>query len=690
MRRLLLLFILAVVQTICHASTADSLRTIIPKLKGDQKTEAYRQLFEELDGEEQVEPILDCLDQWIEHESKQGNTEEEAKVRWNKIVVMSNYATDSLLLAEAPLLMNWFMHHNQWEYYYDTWDSKVNVYLYNGRVQTALREAHNILDDANVRQNNFGRAVAYQLMGIIYESIGQYEHAVHVFKQCLGQLKDSYRDSEVLTNTYDYLCQTLYECGKYQEELNVAKEWEKCIQERIQKARKPRQSFLGTYIACHCNKALALTKLNKYEEAEQEIKQAETLLEEQNTPLGKYRVFLVKSHYALGKGEAQQALAYYDSLQSLNLKAGGDIKLLHADILAKMGKHDEAARMFRSLYLGKDSTYTRDMRMQLDELNTLYKVEELKIEGKLQRSRFMIGIGALLLIGLLFFTIYRFRASLKLAEEHEKLEQSYKELKIANQKAEESSKMKTNFIQQISHEIRTPLNILSGFTQVITTPGMELDEQTKKDISQRITENTNRITGLVNKMLALSDANSRSMIECNDDALATFIAAQAVEETQISQNDDVDFHLLIDPEVEDTMLQTNMQQATQALVMLLDNAKKFLYSKDAPANRTNKGKVTLQVNKNIKNVQYIVEDTGIGIPKKDVNRIFDEFVQLDNFYEGTGIGLTIARSIARRMGGDVVLDTSYTTGARFILRLPIITKLRNNDTDKDNDSLPVT
>ena len=70
-------------------------------------------------------------------------------------------------------------------------------------------------------------------------------------------------------------------------------------------------------------------------------------------------------------------------------------------------------------------------------------------------------------------------------------------------------------------------------------------------------------------------------------------------------------------------------------------------------------------------MQFVVEDTGIGIPKKDAARIFDEFVQLDDFYEGPGIGLTIARSIARRMGGDVVLDTSYTQGARFILRLPV-------------------
>lgn len=66
----------------------------------------------------------------------------------------------------------------------------------------------------------------------------------------------------------------------------------------------------------------------------------------------------------------------------------------------------------------------------------------------------------------------------------------------------------------------------------------------------------------------------------------------------------------------------------------------------------------------------MVEDNGIGIPLEEAEHIFDEFVQLDEYYEGTGIGLTVARSLARRMNGDITLDTSYTSGARFIFSLP--------------------
>lgn len=678
MKRHFLLAITVLVQTFCLATTVDSLRQAIPHLQGDEKSDAYKRLYHALNAEKQFEPIMECLDQWIAFEEKRGNAEEASNARWSKIVDIANYGEDSLMLAEAPTQMNWFMHHNMWERYYDTWDCKVNVYIYTGRVQTALREAQNILDDANVRQNNFGRAVAYMQMGIIYESMGQYDQAVHVFKECLGQLKDSYRDSEVLTNTYDYLCQTLHECYRFQEELNVTYEWEKCIQERIGQKKASSKTLLNTYIACRCNRALALIQLRRYDEAGYELKQAEEAFRQQGAPLTQYRILLTRSYYYLAKDQPKQALEYCDSLERLGLNAGGNTSLLRGDILMRLGRPAEAARLFRNLYQGKDSTFTRDMRLQLDELNTLYKVEEIEMQGKLQNSRFMIGIAVILIVGLLLFTHFRFKAARKLADEHDKLvesnrklEQSYKELKVANERAEEASKMKTNFIQQISHEIRTPLNILSGFTQVITNPGMDLDDNTKRDVSQRITENTNRITGLVNRMLALSDANSRTMIECNDQVPAVQIAAQAVEEVQITTNPKIDFDMLIAPEAESVMLQTNLQQATQALSQLLDNAQKFTYSKYSQADPSVKGKITLSVNKGQQYLQFIVEDTGIGVPKQEAAHIFEEFVQLDNFYDGTGIGLTIARSVARRMGGDVVLDSTYTDGARFILRLPL-------------------
>ena len=69
-------------------------------------------------------------------------------------------------------------------------------------------------------------------------------------------------------------------------------------------------------------------------------------------------------------------------------------------------------------------------------------------------------------------------------------------------------------------------------------------------------------------------------------------------------------------------------------------------------------------------VCFVIEDTGIGIPADKASVIFDDFVQIDNFSDGTGIGLPMARNIAQRLGGDIRLDTEYNNGARFILTLP--------------------
>ena len=290
----------------------------------------------------------------------------------------------------------------------------------------------------------------------------------------------------------------------------------------------------------------------------------------------------------------------------------------------------------------------------------------------------------------------------RLQEEHRQLQEDYEQLNQMFEnmglgyeealnlydQAVESSRMKTDFIQQISHEIRTPLNILSGFAQILTS-GMELDDAMKQEVTQGIADNTQRITGLVNKMLELADASSDSAIECADDAPAVMIAAQAVDESCITMASHITFDMQIAPEVEMTMIHTNLQQATRALVLLLDNAMKFTHPAEAQGGAAaikEKAKVVLSVAMSSQPTEQAeqavagqtghqlcmtVEDTGIGIPEEEAEHIFDEFVQLDEYYDGTGIGLTVARSIARRLGGDIVLDTSYKEGARFVYSLPL-------------------
>ena len=244
-------------------------------------------------------------------------------------------------------------------------------------------------------------------------------------------------------------------------------------------------------------------------------------------------------------------------------------------------------------------------------------------------------------------------------------------LLVANAKAEESTRMKTNFIKQISHEIRTPLNIVSGFTQVLTSPTTQLSEKEKEEISQQMIEGTERITGLVNKMLELSDMSSQTVLEKKNEVSAQDIARQAVQASGIEQAPHVAFSLQLGQGT-DTRFNTHRRSAVRILELLLDNAMKFTHQAESYHAMLEEGKrerVTLTVSYEDSHARFVVEDTGIGIPAKEAERIFDAFVQLDDYYDGTGIGLTVARSLARRLGGDVLLDTSYTDGARFVMTL---------------------
>lgn len=312
-----------------------------------------------------------------------------------------------------------------------------------------------------------------------------------------------------------------------------------------------------------------------------------------------------------------------------------------------------------------DELDTAIVRMQRDaamELTTIYNTQQKEKEiveqkANMERQRSMAIILALTLIILFFIVLILIR---RLSAK--RLEKAYSQLAIANERTKESSRMKTSFIQHMSHEIRTPLNILSGFTQILTSSDVEeLDEETRMNINEKIIENTDRITELVNKMLELSDVNSMTIIERSEKLSAVEIASKAIEAIENKEDATLPIRLEYNEEMEKTMLQTNEQSATRALVMLLDNAERF----------TKQGTILLKVEARDEHVAYIVEDTGIGIPASEAEHIFEEFVQLNEYEVGTGIGLTVARSICRRLGGDVVLDTSYTAGARFVMTLPL-------------------
>lgn len=608
------------------------------------------------DNKETAEAALAQIRAQIAHEQQTGNIEKESEARWQKILAMKNFSLTKELVEEADVQMEWFRKNDQWDNFYRTWQLKANSMSSLGKLQPALQETQRMLSDAKERDNKLGRAMAYKQIGIIYLNMKQTEPAVEALKHYAELMKDE-DDFNSLSNIYYRMAKAYDYDKKYEEELKVTNEWMNFLLTKVGKVKKPnvRECFNSCYLA----RAAAYIGLNKLEVAKRALDTAEHHSHLINTSLALHHYYKMQARYQLAKGDANKALLFTDSVREVTSEKDDHTEEVRAQALILLGQSEEAAQIYQQLYHEKDSVFGRDARQHLDELNTLFQIDELKTEQQHAKLKYIIIATVSIVLALLLLILYGWRTTIKQKKVNE-------QLRLANERAKVSSKMKSEFIRNISHEIRTPLNIVSGFTQILTNPDMFLAERDKKDIQERVTENTDRITKLVDRMLMLSDVNSEAEIERNDQTDIQTVVSMAIKHSAINthtlpENKDakVSFQRFIDAKTNANTLLTNKVQASRILAHLFENAMKF----------TNEGSITLKTELTDGKVHFIVEDTGIGIPADQAEHIFEEFVQLDSFTDGTGIGLTIARSVARRMGGELWLDTSYTKGARFVFEL---------------------
>ena len=173
-----------------------------------------------------------------------------------------------------------------------------------------------------------------------------------------------------------------------------------------------------------------------------------------------------------------------------------------------------------------------------------------------------------------------------------------------------------------------------------------------------------KLSALIGKISDMDDVEGQKAISRTDNILVSQVADEAIAASGVDNISYLKFEKEVDPVAAATMLSTNLVKAVRALTHLLENALKF----------TTEGSVTLKVAVDMEKMQaiYTVEDTGTGIEPAEQEHVFEPYVKLNQFFDGQGIGLTVARSIARRLDGDVVLDTTYAgPGSRFVLTLPI-------------------
>lgn len=587
----------------------------------------------------------------------EGKDTQEAQARWEKILDLKNSSKTKEMADEAAVQMEWFRSHEQWDYYYRVWQLKANALSAEGKLQLALQETQRMLEDAKAHQNKLGHAMAYKQIGVIYLNMKQTEPAVEALQHYADLIKDEEEDLTLLSNVYYRIAKAYDYDQNYDEEQRVTSEWLGFLHTKIGKQEKP--EIRECYNACYLARAAAFIGLKKLDEAGMALDTAAHHAHIIKTPLSLHHLYKMQARYYLAKGDAANALLYTDSVRLVTDEKDDHTDEVRAQALIMLGQGEEAALIYQRLYHEKDSVFGRDARLHLDELNTLFQLDELKTEQQRTRFRYTLIAASSIVLALLLLWLIGLRSSIKQKKANE-------QLRIANERTKATMKMRSKFIRNISHEIRTPLNIVSGFTQILAMPDMDIPKSEKRDMQERVTENTERITNLVDRMLELSDTGSETVIERNDETNARAIVEEAIKHSGITLHTKpghaesaVTFESPDEQTLTRITLRTNQRNATRALAQLLENAVKF----------TNEGTIRLLIEDAEEKVRFVVEDTGIGIPANQRKHVFEEFVQLDEFVDGAGIGLTIARSIAERMGGRLWLDTNYTQGSRFVLEL---------------------
>lgn len=277
------------------------------------------------------------------------------------------------------------------------------------------------------------------------------------------------------------------------------------------------------------------------------------------------------------------------------------------------------------------------------------KSQRLDVIGRLQNS---------------FATMLRYLnfhiGSVRYTTEQTKLRNE--ELERATRMAKEADKQKAIFIQNVSHQIRTPLNIIMGFSQVLSDAGKEkLSDEEMKSITDTMDHNSKHLKRMLQMLFDSSDtglseelnSQKHDLILCND------VAREAIENTNLHYpNLQISFQSEL---ADDFCIKGNRLYLMRALRELLYNSAKYSDGQH----------VSLHVTPTACNIQYIVEDTGKNITEADRETIFKFFTKVDDLTEGLGLGLPLAKRHAQNLRGDLILDTSYQEGCRFIIEVPI-------------------
>ena len=523
--------------------------------------------------------------------------------------------------------------------------------LFRGEIRMAIAQSDQMYSKARALAYPFGNALALNAMGEVYSYTGRLREAGVAYEESL-RLLDGMDGEDVhirmlLVELIDYnlRIRNVNGASRYLARLNLYPEDRLSPLELAMRhiSNASCQLFKGDLkAASHC-----LVQIGQ--------------LETQLIPEIRQYLLIIDARYLVATGEHEAALtAYNDFLQTeyarINHNIYKEALLEKADLLVKMGNKEEAYGQYGKVFSYIKTSFEKNYPKEIDRLCTRFQADQLAYQNERDRIVSMRFYLAGIIVSVLFLIFLLVLGWKKIF----RLKRSQMRQEAMKEKAVQAIQRKNMFLSNMSHEVRTPLNAIVGFSAVLTDEDESFDDESRREFSEIIKVNSFQLLKLINDILDFSDFENDNItfnIRTHD---AVKLFNEVVETVMASRKLEVEMRF--DTDLSVLMLDTDDARLRQVLINLLVNATKF----------TEQGSIVLELKMaDAGTALFSVTDTGCGIPPEKQHLIFERFEKLNDFVQGSGLGLSICQLIVKYMNGKLWVDSGYTRGARFCFTHPL-------------------